>query len=89
MYKSLKVSLQFFMSGKTVRTMCLEDISTMLALQGCCDRIRSYCNSHPIHVTAYQELTYTFSQLNLTTSVGGSEGRYYYLLRGGDPAATA
>lgn len=37
----------------------------------------------------YKGLTSSFSQLNLATAVGGREGRYYYLLRGGDPAAAA
>lgn len=41
MYKSLKVSFQFFMSGQIAGTGCLEDVSTMLALRGRCERIRS------------------------------------------------
>lgn len=77
------------MSGKTVSTVCLEHIPTMLALQGCCESIRSHYHNHLAYHTVYKEVTYTFSQLNLTTSVGDRQGRYYYLLRGGDPAAEA
>ena len=62
------------MSAKIVRTMCLEGMCTMLALQGCCERRRWRYQNQPIHFTACKELAYTFSQLNLATSVGGLEG---------------
>lgn len=75
------------MSGKIVSTVCLEDLSTVLALQARCERVRSYYNNHPIHFTVYKEPPQMFSQLHLTTSVGGREGRCYYLLRGRGPVA--